>query len=170
MKPVDSGVVPPGLVRHQNNIVPQTEEESTPEPQAGGGDGGVDVVLSVEAQELLNFEAGAFGPPHSTAAQARFAVTQTEGLEGLPFGKVVSALARGIDPSTLIAQPQDPVEPGAGEKAPVIDPLTVSAEETEKGAEFPAAELILAAEETPSTISGADLALALLTQDEETAI
>lgn len=170
MKPVDFGVVPPGLARHQNNITSQTHEESTPEAQAGGGDGGVEVVLSPEAQEVLNFEAGAFGPAHSTAAQARFAVTQTEGLEGLPFGKVVSALARGIDPSTLIAQPQDPVEPEAGEEEPVIDPLTLSAEETEEGDEIPAAELILGTEETIPTISGADLALALLAQDEETAV
>lgn len=170
MKPVDFGIVPPGLVRHQNNIVPQTHEEVAPETQSEGEQGGVEVVLSVEAQELLNFEAGAFGPPHSTAAQARFAVTQTEGLESLPFGKIVSALARGIDPATLIAQPQDPVEPGAGEEAPAIEPLTVVAEETEEGDEIPAAELILEAEETPPTISGADLALALLTQDEETAV
>ncbi len=170
MKPVDFGAVPPGLARHHNNNVSPAHDEVVPATQSEGEEGGVEVVLSVEAQEILNFEGGAFGPAHSTAAQARFAVTQTEGLEGLPFGKVVSALARGIDPSTLIAQPQDPVEPGAGEGDPASDPLTITAEKTEEDAEIPTADLMFGTEETVPTISGADLALALLTQDEETAV
>ncbi len=40
-------------------------------------------------------------------------MTDNEAMAALPFGKVVSAIAHGIDPATLIAAP--PADDGAGE-------------------------------------------------------
>lgn len=170
------GALPPGLERLHNSPFSSPQETTAPETQPSVEDSGVEVVLSPEAQAFLNFESGAFGPAHSTAAKARFAVSLTPGLENLPFGKVVSALAHGIDPATLIAQPQDhqeqedPLE-GVEESAIELEALNLNTEveEVPGGTQTPTIELALAPEEAITTTTGAELALALLAEEETTA-
>ncbi len=66
----------------------------------------VHVTLSEEADELLNSATTSQAPGKSgdsTAHRARAARSEFAGLHAMPFGNVVSAIARGIDPQSLLA-------------------------------------------------------------------
>lgn len=107
------------------------------------------VTLSDDAQGFLKDI-----PGKSVAKRARAALAQEgfEALSDVPFGKIVSTLARGVDLSTLLPEP-------------VVEEQPVEIDETPTE-EVP---IILTEEEPTETILGnAEIALSLLTTlDEE---
>ena len=56
--------------------------------------------LAVTASIAANSES----PPGSAAYTAREVIAQNPRLAGLPFGRVVSAISRGIDPTSLLSE------------------------------------------------------------------
>lgn len=166
MKPVDFGPAALHLPRNQGVQEPtaDTNDETQGTQGSDSPDPAVEVTLSEDAETFL--QQG--GPAsHSTAGRARKTLVQSEGLQALPFGKIVSALARGIDPASLIATTEETGETPPEDSEPVVAPLSV--EEALLGEE-PADEPIV--DETPAETSdpilqGEDIALALLSQDGE---
>lgn len=88
---------------------PDTNAVRTDLRQPASGDGeAVKVTLSEEAQKRLAADEAANRPNPSAVApsqQARLEVAANPGLDNLPFGKVVSAIARQLELSGLFSQP-----------------------------------------------------------------
>lgn len=95
-----------------------TADEGSTQPTSSFDDPAVEVDLSEDAQSFLNTHGNSAG---STAHRARAAISLegNEALAALPFGKVVSALAHGLDPASLLAEP----EGGESTAASAEDPL-----------------------------------------------
>lgn len=166
MKPVDFGPAALHLPRNQGVQQPTADTNQETQDTQGTDSSGpaVEVALSEDAETFL--QQG--GPAsHSTAGRARMALGQFEGLQSLPFGKIVSALARGIDPASLIATTEETGETPPEDSEPVVAPLSVEEAPVE---EEPAEEPVVGEtpDDTPDPIlQGEDIALALLSQDGE---
>ena len=99
-------------------------------------------IASTEAQHgVAGATSGKGKSDQSPAFQAREAIAQNPALANLPLGRVVSTIARGMDPSTLLTEVEapvdqtDPVVPAVEGEAPPID---IPATETSAPASSPA--------------------------------
>ncbi len=165
MRPIDLGPANLHPLRNQSVQEPTANTtQNTPETQGSDTSPSVEVTLSADAQAFLQQGGPA---PHSTAGKARQALGSTSGLESVPFGKIVSAIARGISPASLIATTEETGETAPQDGEGVVDSPIVG--EPVAG-DAPTEEPIVL--ETPADASDpilqdADIALALLSQDTE---
>lgn len=175
MKPVDLGPANLHPLRNQSVQEPAPDTtQNTPETQGTDTSPSVEVTLSADAQVFLQ-QGGP--PPHSTAGKARQALGATSGLASVPFGKIVSAIAHGINPASLIAIPEETGETAPQDDEGVVDsPILGEPVASEEPVEEPIVEDPPVEEpivqETPADASDpilqdADIALALLSQDTE---
>ncbi|MDH3472504.1 MAG: hypothetical protein OEM59_02335 [Rhodospirillales bacterium] len=129
--------------------VPHPQEsataQSTAEEPAGSGFGeAVEIQLSEEAEaSLLNDKPGnaANSPAHQARAFLSGFSAEGDGGEKVPFGQIVSRIARGIDPAEAFAAPA--ADETAGETAGETTGETgeiASAVETAEGTEAALAE------------------------------
>lgn len=93
---------PVGVKNHAPAHAGNGKKSSTEDTSSSNPSTAVDVSLSDEAQDFLGDI-----PGKSVAHRARAALAQEgfEALSGLPFGKIVSTLARGLELSTLLPEP-----------------------------------------------------------------
>lgn len=171
---------PPGLLK-------KAAETSSPEPQPlpPEEEGKDSVIVDLSEDAIASLDDGdEYSRPgksgNSTAHRAR-ALLQDEAfaaLRDLPFGQVVSALARGIDPASLLPPPPPPEPVIGGDEVPVVGEegdtgtgtttITTTATTTpiESPEEVVDTDPLLIAKAT--ALSEAEAALALLsTEDEE---
>lgn len=124
------------------------------------------VSLSLTAEELSDSDPtsghASTIPGKSVAHQARriLGTEQFTALRDLPFGQVVSALARGIDPTSLLPESETVSTTEEGE-ADVLSPE--NPEETAESTEPLQAADATVESSTPSPPTDADIALATLT-------
>ncbi len=148
---------------HARVFVPERAEKSVanpiePQPEEAEAFGAaVEIDLSAEAEEALRRGRSAESPAH----KARAFLAENEDAGDLPFGQIVSRIARGIDPAEASAQPADEGDATSGTG------------EAEDGEEAETEAVAAAADEGPREIpveSGDAAALSLLEQaldDEE---
>lgn len=173
-----------GVAPDQAQAAPQARGQNGPqngpktaEAKTGGSDPAVTVTLSLTAEELLSAEGEDSGEPQeleytgpgkSVAHRARqlLGSEQFAALGDLPFGKVVSALARGEDLTSLL--PSAPEEDGAALTEPASAEDIATTDEaalTGTGGDEPVSDPL--APSAPET-SEEDVALSLLQQGTET--
>lgn len=157
---------------HARVFVPERSEKSSATPieppldEAEAFGAAVEIDLSAEAEEALRRGRSAQSPAH----QARAFLAENEGAEDVPFGQIVSRIARGIDPAEAFAQPaEEEADAAAG---------TGEAEETSEAVEDETETLAAATVEEDGALAaetGDAAALALLQgaledEDEETVL
>lgn len=112
-------------------VSPDRVSDGSAEPAAGNASDGkgrgpaVDIRLSADARDLLaGIEASRGRSAQSPAHLARQALADNPGLANLPFGKVVSAIARFGNVDSLLTPPSGARhgEPVPGDDGSGIDP------------------------------------------------
>lgn len=101
---------------HARVFVPERAEKASATPiepqikEAESFGAAVEIDLSAEAEEAVRRGRSADSPAH----QARAFLAETEGAGDVPFGQIVSRIARGIDPAEAFAQPAEEGDATAG--------------------------------------------------------
>lgn len=131
--PVNNPFAHKDQARTESHTRPGRPEQAAGAAQkpAGGDDAAFEISLSQAAQDA----AAATGPGRSAESPAhqaraflaeRAAAGESDADETVPFGQIVSRIARGLDPAEAFAAPTDSAEDGTAESEGDAVPVVAS--------------------------------------------